>query len=68
MDTKVGADKKQPAEEVAKVGFEAMMSGDAPVIAGWKNKLQATLANLLPNEFLATQHRKMAEPGSASER
>jgi len=66
MDTKVGTDKKQPAEEVAKVGFEAMMSGDAAVIAGWKNKLQATMANLLPNETLAGQHRKMAEPGTAS--
>ncbi len=66
MDTKVGTDKKQPAEEVAKVGFEAMMSGDAGVIAGWKNKLQATMANLLPNETLAAQHRKMAEPGTAS--
>lgn len=65
MDTKVGTDAKQPAAEVAKVGFEAMMSGDAAVVAGWKNKLQATLANVLPNETLAEQHRKMAEPGSA---
>ena len=66
MDTKVGTDKKQPAAEVAKVGFEAMMSGDAAVVAGWKNKLQATMANLIPNEALAEQHRKMAEPGTAS--
>jgi short-subunit dehydrogenase len=68
MDTKVGTDKKQPAEEVAKVGFDAMMSGDAAVIAGWKNKLQATLANIMPNEALASQHRKMAEPGTAPSR
>lgn len=67
-DTKVGTDKKQPAEEVAKVGFDAMMSGDASVIAGWKNKLQATLANLVSNERLAEQHRKMAEPGTAPSR
>lgn len=66
MDSKVGQDKKQPAEEVAKVGFEAMISGDASVIAGWKNKLQATLANVIPNETLAAQHRKMAAPGTAS--
>ncbi|HEY0469957.1 MAG TPA: SDR family NAD(P)-dependent oxidoreductase [Polyangiaceae bacterium] len=66
MDTKVGTEKKQPAAEVAKVGFEAMMSGDAAVIAGWKNKLQATMANILPNQTLAAQHRKMAEPGTAS--
>ena len=67
MDTKVGTEKKQPAEEVAKIGFEAMMSGDAAVIAGWKNKLQATMANLTPNEMLAEQHRKLAEPGTASQ-
>src|SRR6478609_6276559 len=66
MDTKVGTAEKQPAEEVAKVGFEAMMSGDAAVVAGWKNKLQAALANVTPNEMLAEQHRKMAEPGTAS--
>ena len=66
MDTKVGTAKKQPAAEVAKVGFEAMMSGEAAVVAGWKNKLQATLANLTPNETLAEQHRKMAEPGTAT--
>lgn len=65
MDTKVGTDKKQPAAEVAKVGFDAMISGDAGVIAGWKNKLEATLSNLVPNTALAEQHRKMAEPGSA---
>ena len=55
-------------EEVAKVGFEAMMSGEASVIAGWKNKLEATVANVLPNETLAAQHRKMAEPGTARSR
>jgi len=66
MDTKVGTEKKQPAAEVAQVGFDAMMSGDAAVIAGWKNKLQATMANVMPNEMLAVQHRKMAEPGTAS--
>jgi uncharacterized protein len=66
MDTKVGTEKKQPAAEVAKVGFDAMMSGDAAVIAGWKNKLQATMANIMPNEALAEQHRKLTEPGTAS--
>ena len=66
LDTKVGAGKKQPAEEVAKVGFEAMMKGDSDVIAGWRNKLQATVAHVLPNEMLAEQHRKTAQPGGAS--
>jgi uncharacterized protein len=66
LDTKVGVEKKQPADEVAKLGFEAMMRGEGDVIAGWSNKLRAAIANVTPNEMLAEQHRKMAEPGSAS--
>jgi len=68
LDTKVGTDDKQPADEVAKVGFDAMMRGDGDVIAGWKNKLQAAMAHVMPSEALAEQHRKMAEPGSGSQR
>ncbi len=65
MDTKVGTDKKDDPADVAKVGFEAMMSGEADVVAGMKNKLQATAANVMPATMLAEQHRKMAEPGTA---
>src|SRR4051812_39627687 len=57
MDTKVGTDKKQPADEVAKVGYEAMIKGRGDVIAGWGNKLRAAIANIVPNEMLAEQHR-----------
>jgi short-subunit dehydrogenase len=65
-DTKVGADdKKSDPADVAKAGFEAMQKGESDVVAGWKNKLQATMANVTPAEMLAEQHRKMAEPGSA---
>lgn len=66
MDTKVGTDKKQSAAEVAKVGFDAMMRGDGDVVAGWKNKLQAAIAHVMPSDALAEQHRKMAAPGSAN--
>lgn len=65
MDTKVGTAKKDDPADVAKVGFEAMMDGDADVVAGFKNKVQATLANVMPATLLAEQHRKMAEPGTA---
>jgi uncharacterized protein len=66
MDTKVGVSKKQPAIEVAQLGYDAMLSGEGDVVAGWGNKLRAAIANVTPNEALAEQHRKMAEPGSAS--
>ena len=64
LDTKVGTEKKQPADEVAKIGFEAMMRGDADVVAGWNNKLRAAISHLMPAELLAEQHRKMAAPGT----
>ncbi|TWB60278.1 SDR family NAD(P)-dependent oxidoreductase [Bradyrhizobium sacchari] len=65
MDTKVGTDKKDDAREVAKAGFNAMLRGESDVVTGMKNKIQTTVANVTPNEVLAKQHRKMAEPGTA---
>jgi short-subunit dehydrogenase len=65
-DTKVGAGKKMAADEVAKLGYEAMMKGDSDVIAGWQNKLRAAITHLIPSTAAAEMHRGMAEPGSAS--
>lgn len=66
LDTEVGADdhKSDPAQ-VAQAGFEAMMDGEADVVAGLKNKLQVAMAKVTPSQVLAERHRKMAEPGSA---
>jgi len=65
LDTRVGAGDKMPPDEVARVGFDAMMNGDADVVAGLKNKLQATMANVTPAEALAKHHAELARPGSA---
>jgi short-subunit dehydrogenase len=65
LDTKVGTDEKDDPADVARVGYDAMMRGDGDVVAGWKNKLQTTVANVTPSGMLAEQHRKMAEPGTA---
>ncbi|MDB5894615.1 MAG: oxidoreductase, partial [Rhodoferax sp.] len=66
LDTKMGVDKKDDPADVAKAGFEAMMAGEADVVAGLKNKLQVAMAKVTPSQMLAEQHRKMAEPGTAS--
>jgi short-subunit dehydrogenase len=66
LETRSGAGDKQPAADVAKVGFEAMLRGDGNVVAGWKNKLQAAVAHIMPAASLADHRRKVAEPGSAS--
>jgi len=62
-DTKVGQAKKDDAADVAKAGFEPMMSGDAEIVTGWKNKLQVVAAHVMPSTMLAEQHRKTAKPG-----
>jgi short-subunit dehydrogenase len=66
LDTSVGASgsKSDPAD-VARDGWDALMKGEAHIVSGWKNKVQATLAHVTPAAILAEQHRKMAEPGTA---
>ncbi len=66
-DTSVGADpNKSDPVDVAKDGWDAMMGGKPSIFSGWKTKLQGVLANVTPGSVLAEQHRKIAEPGSAS--
>lgn len=67
LDTKVGADHKAQSDpaEVAKAGFEAMMAGEADVVAGFKNKMQVAMAKVMPAQVTAEMHRKLAQPGTA---
>lgn len=65
-ETKVGAsDSKSDPADVAQDGYDAVMSGKGSIVSGWKNKIQAAVANVTPASVLAEQHRSMAEPGSA---
>lgn len=66
VDTKLGQAKKDDPADVAKQGYEAMMSGEADVVTGFKNKVMSAAALFTPSDTLAEQHRKKAEPGSAS--
>jgi uncharacterized protein len=69
LDTKVGQPetRKDDPADVARTGFDAMMKGEASVVHGMQNKMQAAMANVLPKTASAEQHRKMAEPGTAKE-
>lgn len=68
-DTKVGAQKKDSAELVAKQGFEALMKGEEKVIAGsLKTKLEGAASKVLPDKLTAELHRGMSEPGSAHDK
>ena len=67
-DTKVGASKKDDPALVAKQGFEALMDGKEKVVGGSaKTKVQGAASKVMPDKAKAAMHRKMAEPGSASE-
>lgn len=69
LDTKVGArpDKSAPAD-VAQAGWCAMEAGKAGVVVGLADKLQVAMAKVAPSQFVAEQHPKMAEPGTAHPR
>jgi short-subunit dehydrogenase len=66
MDTSIGQAKKDDPADVARIGYDAMLDGEGDVVSGWKNKLQAAVANVTPASVLAHQHAKMAEPGSGT--
>jgi short-subunit dehydrogenase len=52
-------EKKDDPEEVARLGFEAMMRGDEQdAVSGWRGKLQSALANIMPAGAAATRPHK----------
>ncbi len=65
LDTKIGTEKKMDPAEVAKQGYDAMLSGEGQVITGWQNKMQAAMAHVTPAGQLAKKHAKEAAPGTA---
>jgi short-subunit dehydrogenase len=64
--TKIANDPKMmmEPEEVAKIGFQALLKGEADVVAGFKNKLQVAMSKVMPAQAAAQLHRKLAEPGT----
>jgi short-subunit dehydrogenase len=66
LDTKISQSKKDDPVDVAKAGYEAMISGEGDVVTGFKNKVMSAAALFTPSDTLAEQHRKRAEPGSAN--
>ncbi|MCA1654239.1 MAG: SDR family NAD(P)-dependent oxidoreductase [Sphingomicrobium sp.] len=66
-DTKVGEAKKDPPEDVAKTGWEAMLKGEHSVVHGLKNKAQVLASGVLSEATTAAMHRKQAEPGSGED-
>ena len=48
--------------DVAKDGYEALMAGKDKVISGFKNKVQVTMSNLMPDSAVAHQTYEQQKP------
>jgi short-subunit dehydrogenase len=62
LDTRVGQMRKSDPAKVARIGFEAMLKGEADVVAGWINKVGAVASKMAPAQLAAKLHKKVAEP------
>ena len=62
-DTKIGTSEKDDPAQVAREGFEALMSGKDHVVAGsMKNKVFAAAGHALPDPVVASFHEKDTKP------
>jgi short-subunit dehydrogenase len=66
LDTKVGRMRKADPAKVARIGFDAMLKGEADVVAGWMNKVTAVASKVAPAQVAAQMHGKLAEPKGIS--
>ncbi len=66
QDSKIVQDKSKmsDAADVAKDGYNALMSGDDKVVSGMKNKVQVAMAAVTPDSASAEQMKKQQEPVS----
>lgn len=54
--------------QVAKDGYEALMKGERKIVSGFKNKVQAGIANLMPDSALAGMMEKQMKPSDEHKR
>jgi short-subunit dehydrogenase len=60
-DTKVAEGSKQDPAEVAKAAYAALERGDDQVITGAKNKMQAAMSKVMPEQTKAKVHAAQTE-------
>ncbi|MES2714104.1 MAG: SDR family NAD(P)-dependent oxidoreductase [Pseudomonadota bacterium] len=62
LNTNVGEAEKDDPAMVAQTGYAAMKRGDGDIVAGFKNKVMAAVANVVPAAVTAEMHRAMSKP------
>jgi uncharacterized protein len=64
-DTAVGSGSKDDPADIARDGFQALMTGKDHIVAGaTKNKIQAAASELMPDKLAARMHAAQTKPGS----
>ena len=68
LDAKnVKGKKLDDPAQVAKDGYDALMSGDDMVVSGFKNKAQVAMGNLMPDSAVADQVHKQQAPADGQD-
>ncbi len=67
-DSKAVQGERADPADVAKDGYDALMSGDDSVISGMKNKMQVGMAGVTPDHVLAAQMYKKQAPAEDAEK
>lgn len=64
LDSKIVQDRESMSNpaDVAKDGYDALMSGTDKVVSGFKNKAQVTIGNITPDTTLAHMMAEMQKP------
>jgi short-subunit dehydrogenase len=62
LESKILDTKLSDPAQVAKDGYDALMSGDDKIVSGFKNKVMVASSNVMPEQAVAAQMDKMQEP------
>jgi short-subunit dehydrogenase len=62
LNTRVGQGEKMDPARVARIGFDAMLKGEADVVTGLRNRMEVAMSKVMPSQAVAALHRRLAEP------
>ena len=62
LNTRVAQGEKMDPAQVARIGFDAMLKGEADVVTGLRNRMEVAMSKVMPSQAVAAMHRRLAEP------
>ncbi|SDM47505.1 hypothetical protein SAMN05428957_106153 [Oryzisolibacter propanilivorax] len=67
LDSRILDSKLADPAQVARDGHDALLSGDAKVVSGLKNKVMVAMSNVLPDSLVAEQINRQQKPRDGAE-